>query len=192
MRDKLSGYVNGEIHYTPIMNILMNNRSKDWYAELGKYIVEIMDISKIPELAFLSDGVKQDRIKTRIKNWLDSDRNYSSVSIFFLTSALNEQSLKKMFGEPIFHSEFGEGFTGEYDEELDEYEEPDVSESYASYFVNISGTEFHIGYDHRGTSIEIGLSKDFNYNSAVSDSEIEKCFVDIKNLIDLYKSRIVL
>jgi hypothetical protein len=41
---KLKDYTSGKIHFTPIMNIMMNERTKDWYAELGKYITTKLDI----------------------------------------------------------------------------------------------------------------------------------------------------
>ena len=46
-----------------------------------------------------------------------------------------------MFGKPLLHDEFGEGFDSEYDEETDEELEPEIKESYASYFVNVDGTK---------------------------------------------------
>ena len=92
-----------------------------------------------------------------------------------------------MFGKPIFHDEFGEGFDGEYDEETDEELEPEIKESYASYFVNVDGTNFHIGYDHRGTGIEIEVPSKFNYDGNFSDEDAKKCFESLKKLVDLYK-----
>lgn len=32
MEQKLKDYTNDNIYYTPIMNIIMNNRSENWYA----------------------------------------------------------------------------------------------------------------------------------------------------------------
>lgn len=192
MQDKLKDYANGIIHYTPIMNLLMNNRSVDWYVELGKYITETLDIEKIPELSFLSDRLKQKKnVLTKIKDFLSEDgRLYFSVSSFFLTSALNEKSLENMFGKPLLHSLFGEGFDGEWNEELDDYDEPKIKEFYASYFVNVSGANFHIGYDHRGTGIEIEVPTKFGYEGSSSDKDAEKCFESVKKLIDLYKEKI--
>ena len=88
-----------------------------------------------------------------------------------------------MFGEPLLHDEFGEGFEGEYDEETDERGEPDIKESYASYFVNVGGVELHIGYDHRGTGIEIETDGEWD----ISDNKAKKCFDCLKKLVDLYK-----
>ena len=188
MKQKLKDYTKGKTHYTPIMNIMMNNRSKDWYAELGKYITETLDIEKIPYLDYLSDKLKERKgLITKIKDFVSPEtQTYSSISINFLTGVLDETALKNMFGDPIFHDEFGEGFDGEYDEETDEYGEPEIKESYASYFVNVDGTNFHIGYDHRGTGIEIEVPKKFNHDEN-SDEDAKKCFESLKKLVDLYK-----
>jgi hypothetical protein len=192
MENKLKEYVDGKINFTPIMNIMMGNRSKDWYDELGKYIVNTIDIEKVPRLSFLADKVKQKKnIVTKMKDFLgDDNRLYFSVSSFFLTSALDTEALRKMFGEPLLHDEFGEGFDVEYDEETDEEGESEIKESYASYFVNVGGTNFHIGYDHRGTSIEIKISKKFVFGQ-VSDDEAQKCLESLKMLVDLYKEKLL-
>jgi hypothetical protein len=170
------------------MNIMMNNRSKDWYAELGKYINETIDISKVPELVYYAQE-RPKNIVTKIKDFLSNDsRFYFGISSMFITSVLDENNLRKMFGEPLFHSEFGEGFDGEWNEEECEYGEPEIKEDYASYFVNVGGTEFHIGYDHRGTKVEIGLDKEFDRKP--SDEQAQKCLNSLKGLVDLFKDKI--
>jgi hypothetical protein len=191
MKNKLKDYTEGRIHFTPIMNIMMNNRSKDWYAELGKYITETIDIKKVPELGFYADKLKNKKnLITKITDFMnDGNRVYSSIAIFFLTSALNESTLRKMFGEPIFHNDFGEGFDGEYDEETDEYSDPQIKESYASYFVNVGGRDFHIGYDHRGTSIEIQKPSKFKWDGDISDKTAQNCFDSLKSLVDLFREK---
>lgn len=63
--------------------------------------------------------------------------------------------MKELFGEPIYHDEFGGGFEGDYNEDTDSYDDPEIKESFASYFVTIEGVDFHIGYDHRGLAIEV-------------------------------------
>ncbi len=186
MYNKLKQYSSGKLKFTPVMNIMMNNHSKDWYAELGKYITEVLDISKIPYLSFFEDKLKEKKgIVTKIKkfNFDSKTRTYSSIAISFISGVLDEKALKNMFGEPILHSEFGEGFDGEYDEEEDEYGEPENKESYASYFVTVNDLDFHIGYDHRGTSIEIGLS------FSMSAGNAEKCLDSLKKLVDIYKEK---
>jgi hypothetical protein len=193
MREKLEKYVKGDIHYTRIMNIIMNNRSKDWYSELGKYINETLDIEKIPHLSYFVEQLKKPKgIITNLKYFSSDERIYSSIAIDFLTSVLDDKALENMFGEPILHSEFGEGFDGEWNEELDDYDDPEIKEYYASYFVNVGGTNFHIGYDHRGTSIEIEgkykLRLDPTKNLP-SNEEAKSCFESLKKIVDLYKSK---
>lgn len=190
MEQKLKDYTNDNIYYTPIMNIMMNNHSEDWYAELGKYITENLDIEKIPYLSYFSDKLKKEKsLITKIKDFVSpNNQTYTSIAISFLTGGLDEKALENMFGKPIFHDEFGEGFDGEYDEETDEELEPEIKESYASYFVNVSGTNLHIGYDHRGTSIEIELPNKFQWSDkGSSDLDAKNCFESLKKLIDLYK-----
>lgn len=166
----------------------MNNRSENWYAELGKYITHTLNIEKIPHLSYFANRVKEKGVITKIKDFISPDsRTYSGIAINFLTAALDEVALERMFGKPLLHSEFGEGFDGEWNEELDDYDEPQIKDFYASYFVNIDGVEFHIGYDHRGTGIEIGLPKKFDYNTNPSNEEAKGCFEALKKLIDLYK-----
>ena len=192
MEQKLKDYTGGKKNYTPIMNIIMNNRSENWYAELGKYINETLDIEKIPYLGFYADKLKERKsVITKIKDFISPEsRTYTSVAIHFLTGVLDEKALENMFGKPIFHDEFGEGFDGEYDEETDEELEPEIKESYASYFVNVDGTEFHIGYDHRGTGIEIELPNKYQWSDkGSSDEDAKKCFESLKKLVNLYKEK---
>ena len=94
MQDKLNDYVGGKLKFTPISNILMNDRTKDYYSEIGKYINDTLEISDIPSLSFFESKPKM---------------KFSSIGIFFLTATLDEEALKNMFGEPIFHNKFGEG-----------------------------------------------------------------------------------
>ena len=154
MKQKLQDYIGGKVNYTPLMNIFMGRgreKNVDPYVVVGKYIYDIYN-EKLPNgLEFLEEEFKRP-IKKFSK--FNNDR-YSTLSIFFLTSYIDSDILRKLFGEPLLHDEFGEGFHGDYDEETDEESEPDIKESYASYFVEINGIKFHIGYDHRGTSIEI-------------------------------------
>lgn len=192
MQNKLQDYVKGKTHYTPIMNIMMNNRSENWYSELGKYITETIDIEKIPYLSFFVDKLGERKgLITKIKDFISPEsRTYTSIAIHFLTGVLDEKSLENMFGKPIFHDEFGEGFDGEYDEETDERLEPEIKESYASYFVNVGETEFHIGYDHRGTNIEIKIPNKYQWSdNGSSNEDAKKCFESLKKIVDLYKEK---
>lgn len=196
MEQKLKDMLRHKDVYTPSMNILMNNRSKDWYSEIGKHICETMDISQVPELSFLADRVKpQKNIIGKIKDFTNftggKDKQLmASVSMRFITAALNAEALRKMFGEPLYHDEFGEGFEGEYDEETDEYGEPEIKESYASYFVEVGGERLHIGYDHRGTNIEFGIKKEQkSIDTMSSDAMAQRCANAIMKLADIYAEK---
>lgn len=173
MEIKLQDYIKGKIDYTPIMNFMMNYRSEDLYDKLGKYIVDILDINKIPDLSFLAKKLPQNKgIISRISSF-GNDRVYSTVAMFFVTSTLDEKVLKKMFGEPLKHSEFGEGF------------DKKRNYTYISYFVTLDNIDFHIGKDHRGTRIEIGIP----YRENFSKEDSLKCFDGLKKIIDLYKQK---
>lgn len=100
-----------------------------------------------------------------------------SAGIYVTCDYFNENILRKLFGEPLYHDEFGEGFEGEYDEELEDYLEPENESSYASYFIEINNIVLYIGYDHRGTSFEVKDVDDSVSNQQVIDA--------IKMLIDI-------
>ena len=190
MRDKLEKYMKfgDSNHYTPTMNIMINNRSKDWYVELGKYIDGTIDISKVPVLSWDVKNKPIGNIHTKIDDFNNPyNRFYSNLSTMFTTTVLDDVSLRKMFGEPILHSEFGEGFDGDWDEELQEYKDSDIIESCASYFITSGGVDFHISYDHRGTKIEIDLGK--SYDSRPTDDMAERCLGGLKSLVDLFKEK---
>ena len=145
MKQKLEDYTSGKINYTTLLSIFMGNRDKDWYEELGKYICSKIDISTIPSLRFFADKIKESPLK-KIKDFTGfNDRTYSSIGIFFLTGTLDFETLKKLFGEPILHNKFGEGFDKEYK----------IKEDYASWFVNVDGLELHIGYDHQVQTLKL-------------------------------------
>lgn len=96
-----------------------------------------------------------------------------------------------MFGEPIYHDNFGEGFDGEWNEDLEDYDEPEIKSSFASYFVTLNNINFHIGYDHRGTTFEVEINSEngLNFdNSKDPDSEIEKLENACKEFINLFKN----
>jgi hypothetical protein len=171
---EIQKYLDGVKVITPIMNIMLNNRTKDWYDELGKYIVQNLEIEKIPSLQFFAEKLKEPKglVKSMFK-----DRTYSSIAIFFLTSSLDPKALKKMFGTPLKHNEFGEGIEGsKFD--------------YASYFVTVDGMDLHIGYDNRGTMIEVDVQFDMN-TGTVLDKDAERTLKVLKALVDLYKEKAI-
>lgn len=125
---------------------------------------------------FYLDKIKQEKKKNVIVRALDFGslkRLYSRLGIYFLAATLDRNILKKLFGAPLLHSEFGEGFSSR-----------GSKNSYASYFVNVGGVGMHIGYDHRGTDIEIQLKEGetpFNF----SKEKTEEILDTIKHLVDL-------
>lgn len=139
---------------------LMNKwQMEDWYDKLGEY----HEGSKPRKFSYLKafQGGKSAR-----------DR---FIGILFITSTLCE-NLEKMLGKPFYHNFFGEGM----EQQEDNYGNLVPSRyQYASYMLSINGHKYHIGYDHRGSSIEV--------DPKVANLEI---FNDIKELVDLYKEKV--
>lgn len=148
-------YLDGDLHLVNIINILMNDMKNKWYSKIGEYFIETVGLD------FLEKN--HPSIRENIKNNRDNILRF--IGILFITGYLNEQNLKKMFGEPIKHSEFGEGF-----ERKRKYE-------CCSYFVEVNGNILHITFDQRGTSIECEEKL----------TPIET-FDTIKKLIDIFKT----
>ena len=134
--NEFENYLDGRIELTSNLNILINDRSRDWYEYLGEYTYHyyITSGKNIPMLDFSLDRL-------------------SSLGIQVVTGI--GDNLKKMFGEPIYHDHFGEGFDGEFDHDLEEYGEPEIPESHASYMLDINSHIIHVGFDHRGVSISV-------------------------------------
>lgn len=152
---ELSDYCDGKVKLTPILNILMNDRSKEWYSILGEYFY-----NKAGKEFFLDHPYLLDKVNGSKK---DKETFYRVLGIYFITAYLDDKALKRMFGSPICHSEFGEGF------------HPRRKYEYCSHFVEVGGEKIHIGYDDRGTSIEVNpnLSPKVVYNI-------------LENLINMY------
>lgn len=164
MVEKLEKYINNEIIY-------IKPHNKKAFLKLGMYINDNLDIEKIYELDIFYERSKRNFIT-------DSNNIYSSLGIMFLTDTLNEEALRKMFGEPLLHNEFGEGFEGEWDDESEDYLDPEIKETYASYFLEIKNIDIHIGYDHRGTTIEVDLP--------IEEDSDEKIYEVYKELVDIF------
>ena len=149
----LNDYVNGKTNYTPLLNTFFGkSREKDYFVEIGKYLYKDVYKGNLPtEFGFYEKRIKKNSSIIKKMNIFSNELKnaYSGIAIMFLTAIINENSLKKMFGDPIRHSEFGEGFYGQSGRGRRV-----GRHTYCSYFVVINGTGFHIGYDHRGTSIE--------------------------------------
>jgi hypothetical protein len=183
MKDKLKDYIEGKSQYTPQMNIMLNagDRPGDLYKKLGEYIDSTIDISNELNLKFFAEQLKEEKDKSflkSVKNLLSPKMSaFSSVAIFFLTASLNDETLRKMFGEPIFHNHFGEGF-----------DDRRRKKTFASYFVNVDGIDLHIGYDQRGTCVEFGTVYE---GEAYTKETEDKALSVLKCLVDLYKEKVV-
>jgi len=149
LQKTLDDYVAGRINFVSQMNIFMGaHRKKDYYMLLGKHFVKTFEKS-----GKIVPGIE---IPKGHKNFLrylfdfKEQRAYTSAAIYLLTSLIDLKFLKSVFGEPLYHNEFGEGF----DKEIG-VDPKHRRKSFLSYFVEIKNVKFHIGIDHRGTSIEI-------------------------------------
>ena len=157
---KLKDYVNGKIHYTALMNFM--NQKLDLFDIIGEYAYN-KDNNIFKKFGLSDDFFKSDSLITKMDIFNKKKRQYNFLGILLLTdNNFASEKLKEIYSEPIFHNEFGEGFEGEYNEETDEYDDPDIKESFASYFITIKNVDFHIGYDHRGLSIEVKKGTDIN------------------------------
>ena len=146
------------VSITPIMNILINDRQNNWYCELGKYYYEKNNNQLDGNLSYFNDKMNFsffDRLKKK-------DVKMYEMIASFITTDIDRKLLCKMFGDPIFHDEFGEGFR-----------EKEIKHQFASHFIRINKKMFHIGYDHRGTIIEC--------ESSISAEEL---FKDLKLLMN--------
>jgi len=142
----LYDYIDGKINYTALMNIFLNDRTKNWYGLLGKYFLKKAKETdaEVPEYLQVKDR------RNVLKFLQQRDKEYESAGIMFVTALLDKDALEKMFkAQALYHDEFGEGLKGL------NVERKYNKRSFASYFVTLNDVEFHIGFDHRGTSIEV-------------------------------------
>lgn len=137
----------------PLLNYMHNNV----YELLGEYAYKEIFNEKLPKtLSYLEQYIKPKKIIKKINIFKEKERGYASLAIMLLThSDFVIDKLKELYDEPIYHDEFGEGFDGEYNDETDDFDEPEIKESFASYFITIEGVDFHFGYDHRGLTVEV-------------------------------------
>ena len=134
----LENYVSGRLNLTNLLNFLFKNGINSYGSivnNVGGYLLQKLGYDKL--------HISQ---KTRKKKFIRSNSGWA-FNMFF-TSLLNGEVLKNMFayGNPTYHDKFGEG-----GDEFDNI----GGKSYASYFLRINGIVLHVGYDHRGTRIEI-------------------------------------
>ena len=155
------------------MNVFINNRDRDWYAEIGGYVREVFSDKLIGNLSFFNEKINKK--PNLIKRFTDNKKDINnSIGIFFTTSELGKDNLRKMFGDPLVHKQFGEGGI--------------KGGKYASYFININDKIVHLGYDHRGTSIEVEIEGSINDVYNYTKDQSEEYFNIIKKIVDIYYS----
>ena len=80
---ELKSYTRGKTKLTPQMNILINDRNKNWYAEVGKYFVSVFDGDLPGGLSFYNDTIGvMDELSGK------SER-YTNIGIFIFTSVFD-------------------------------------------------------------------------------------------------------
>ena len=156
-QEELDKYMAGKVNYTPLMNVFYggmrkSTKDKSVLSQFGDYIIKT--VKPPPQnVRFMMDNEYPGGNK---------GQDFGSVGIFFICSDLSPKALWRMWGEPLFHDEFGEGFDENPDEEDEENEEErEITDnsykgwSHGSYFMEIEGVKFHVGFDHRGTKMEV-------------------------------------
>lgn len=130
-----------------------------WHAQLGKFIYDTygenmpQEFKKLQEI--ISKEIHDKSITSKGADKLDT------LTICYLANYLNTPVLEPVFGKPLFHNRFGEGWFTEEDGSLTiRCKGGHPEKNHASYFLEICGIKVHIGYDHRGTQVDIGQYKD--------------------------------
>ena len=148
-----------------IKKILKENRDEfDWVREIPPTSIEVLGEDALQKVldgeiilthminVLYQNGVKGSieihdaiggRIIDEIRPGIEKNQsNNRFMFIMYFTSLLDGVVLREAFKRPLQHSHFGEG--GE-----------DMSTSYASYMLKIDNKYVHIGYDGRGTSVDL-------------------------------------
>lgn len=177
-KKELEDYIIGETKFTKLLNIFIKDLPKNWYSKIGEHIIKIYNGELPKDLSFYIDFKKsKNKVFKKLDDFIEDKELTDNIGVWFLTSTLDKDVLTKMFGKGLYHNEFGEGFDGEYDEETDDYLEPEIKESFISWFVFIDNVKFHIGVDHRGTSIEVE-----------KNTTPDKVYNCLTKIVDKYKS----
>jgi len=162
MREKFEKYISGKLGLTTLSNL----RKLELHSQMGEYLYQ--ECNKIN-----FDKDKHINLRYLIEDYNDGFNDFRRFGFFFTSDLLKEEILETIYGEPIRHSEYGEGWA-EYDEETDDCIYPRDYENIA-YFIDIADYTIHICNDDRGTSVEV--SKD------IDTSLLLPFFID---LIDQY------
>jgi len=140
--EKFQSYMDGEFEVTHIINQLAHNM--DMFSELGEYLRNVA-----PD--------DWDPMGVRMMELGDNLAGNRFLGMAFFTTFLNGDILEKVFGSPINHSEFGEGF------------ETNRDYWFSSYIIEINGHLYHVGYDHRGTAFEPDVTT--SYDDVMKDAK---------------------
>lgn len=155
-QDDLDKYVSGESQYSNHMNMLMSSSSfnKEYYSLLGKYFIDSFLSASISQTSNIFKLIDYyiNSLKDPFKSSKQKKDLYRTIGIVFICEVLNEETLDKIFGEVLYHNEFGEGFSNDTE---DDDSEKICPFEYGSYFETVGNVKLHIGFDHRGTSIEV-------------------------------------
>ena len=118
MDKNLQEYVNGQLEYSSLFGILISDMKNQWHSKIGYYIWQTLDKDEVEDWALGSPIYYSDSDEDFFKS---NSRTLASISIMFLTSILNHNSLTKIFGSPIYHNQFGEGFDTDFEMTSKEY-----------------------------------------------------------------------
>jgi hypothetical protein len=136
--------------FNSVGNLFINCRRQQWHAQLGKFIYDTYGADIPQDFKKLHELISMQLIDKKVDEYGDKlSTNLSTLAICYIGAYLNTEILSPIFGEPLLHSEFGEGFD----------EDSHQGEQHASYFLDICGIKVHIGYDHRGARVDVGQYK---------------------------------
>lgn len=154
---KLQDYITKNVNYVNVLEIFIRYFSGKWGAKVGYYIMNNIDISQIPKLQSYPNKL--------IGNTLDqnefilaNERILSSITIHFISSVLNENSLSQIVGNPISH------------------------DGGLSYFERIGNVDIHILINGTKTKFEVRSERGTEF----SINEIEEFCDCIKIIVNRY------
>jgi hypothetical protein len=131
------------------IDLFTNDTYDKWHENFGKFIYDIYGENIPKQFERLRECISKE-IHSDGKCITTKGANYlANLSICYMANHMPISSLlKEVFGSPLYHNKFGEGFS--------ERENEPTKKNHASYFIEICGVKVHIGYDRRGTQILIG------------------------------------